>query len=149
MAGREYVSWTMENAEPTGKTYQCHPRTWGLRLSGVDATVLALTAIGTVPGWHRIGSLILLLPFVVGHFFLFCNVFRIRRKPELVWGSLFLFLCLASLFLGEFSVSWLCGLQLGVTLVILFIEVRHPRYHGIFARTLNPRLEEYLQGRLG
>ena len=139
----------MENAEPTGRTDQGKPRTWGLRLSAVDATVLVLTAAGTVLGWRRTDGVILLLPFVVGHFFLFCNVFRIRRKPELVWGSVFLLLCVTSFLLGQFSVSWLCGLQLGVTLVILFIEIRHPRYHGIFARTLNPRLEEYLQGRLG
>jgi hypothetical protein len=138
----------MENTEPAGLTYQGKPRNWGFRLSAADAIVIALTILGTYLGWRQVGSFVLVLPFVVGHFFLFCNVFRIRRQLELIWGAVFLLLCLAALLLRQFDIYWVTGLQLGTTVFLLFMEIRNPHYHGILARKLNPRLDDYLQDRI-
>ncbi|WP_156346572.1 hypothetical protein [Verrucomicrobium spinosum] len=59
----------------------------GFRFSWTDALVLILGA--GLTGWLAsfAGELALLAAWVIGHFFLFCNVFRIGRKPELVWAG--------------------------------------------------------------
>ena len=79
--------------------------------------------------------------------FLFCNVFRIPRKPELVWGGLFLIICLVAYLLDAFSPIMLSALIAPVTLVTLIYAIRLPTYHGIFAKRLNPRLDDYLTGK--
>jgi len=62
-------------------------RTWGFRFSVFDAIILGVTAVGTPWLVRKIGAVGWIPAFVVLHFFLFCNVFRIRRVPELVWGA--------------------------------------------------------------
>jgi hypothetical protein len=60
--------------------------------------------------------------FVMGHFFLFCNVFRIRRKYELIWAVLFAVDMLA--LTGFARWSWTAGMlaQLPVTALVLLAE---------------------------
>lgn len=110
-------------------------RTWGFRFSIVDAAVLLVTAIGTP--W-------LVPAFVVLHFFLFCNVFRIRRAPELIWGLCFVLLAGLLAVAGRFDPSILMICQLPLTVILIAKDIRHPNYHGVFADRLNPRLDEYL-----
>jgi hypothetical protein len=74
-----------------------------------------------------------LIVFAVGHFFLFCNVIRMRRNYELIWAALFL-VNFAVLGVG-FGAPWSALLvQFPFTLVLVFLEVRSPRYRGVFAR---------------
>lgn len=85
---------------------------------------------------------------VVGHFFLFCNVFRVRRSYELGWAAVFL-VNVACWMMLRLSLDWLPPLltQLPVTLAVILAEIRSSQYHGIFAEKWNPRLDEYLAGR--
>jgi hypothetical protein len=89
-----------------------------------------------------------LVPVAVGHFFLFCNVFLVWLRWEIVWTVLYLANVGSHLWFGE--LGWLSPLlwQLPVTLVVVVMQMRSPWYHGIFAGRLNPRLPEYLDGSL-
>ena len=75
---------------PVGLTYQGRPRTWGFRLSTIDVVVLVASAALTVILWQPTATYSFIGFLVVIHFFLFCNVFRIPRRPELLWGACFL-----------------------------------------------------------
>ena len=61
----------------------------GFRLSTLDVLVLVIgtavaTALATVTWWWGF-----VVGFVLAHFFLFCNVLRLRRSLELVWAGVF------------------------------------------------------------
>ena len=106
----------------------------GFRFSRVDALVLVAGAVLTVVLWPALGTLALLVPVALGHFFLFCNVFRVRRDVELLWAGVFVLNFAAWGLTGRFSWTRVLLTQLPVTLAILVVEVRHPRYHGILSR---------------
>jgi hypothetical protein len=122
-------------------------RTWGFRLSVVDAIVLVAAIPATWLLWPKIGTLAGVIPLVVVHFFLFCNVFRIHRTKELVWAGI----CVVNVFTwAAFTECWWPGIlavQLPVTAAVIIKEIRGPWYHGVWARRLNPRLDGYLAGR--
>lgn len=119
-------------------------RTWGFRFSFVDGIVLLAALIGTSWLTNEIGDMGYLPVFVVMHFFLFCNVFRIRRKPELIWAFAFVLLTCLLLAFVRFSSIVLMVYQLPVTVVLIVRGIRLPDYHGVFARQLNSKLDEYL-----
>jgi hypothetical protein len=118
------------------------PRTFspGFRLSAVDVLILlgggaATAAVGRVDGWVGLA-----VAFVVGHFFLFCNVLRLSRRPELVWAGVFATLAIVATVPRAVScpvVFVACG---GLTVVLAIRESRRPSYHGVGWRWLNPRL---------
>jgi hypothetical protein len=98
---------------------------------------------------HRQGSEIWwIVAAVVGHFFLFCNVFRIRRSLELWWAAIFVIN--AGWWLFHDQTGWLptMGYQAPVTLIVIIIEMCSPWYHGIGAQRINRRLDEYLNDKL-
>lgn len=115
----------------------------GFRLSFIDATVLMAGAVGSwllaQETWWVGGA----VAFVVGHFFLFCNVFRIARTPELLWAGTFVLLSSATILWGlpgwpaTFSASFLLACALIVR------EMRKPSYHGIAWRRVNPDLRKW------
>ena len=122
-------------------------RTWGFRFSLTDA--LAIFAFMSAAGvlW-RLGNLLWwMLAIAAGHFFLFCNVFRIVRRRELVWSGLFI------LNVGIWTwldlLTWPCVLlcQLPITVGLVVADMRSPGYHGVFASRINPQLNDYLDGR--
>ena len=124
------------------------PRTWGFRFSFTDAIVISVVTSAAVVSRRLDSPLWWMLVIVVGHFFLFCNVFRIVRRRELIWSGVFLFnICL---WIGFDDLTWprvlLC--QLPVTFGLVVANMRDPGYHGIFAKRLNPRLGDYLEGRI-
>lgn len=115
----------------------------GFQLSVLDVVVLILAVIGTyVLGRYSWWAGLIIL-FVVGHFFLFCNVFRIARKSELIWAGTFELLT-ASTILWEIP-GWLItiGSSLLLTTFLVILEMRKPSYHGIFWQRLNPDLLEF------
>ncbi len=104
--------------------------TAGARFSTTDGIVIAIGALLT---WslRELPSSIAWLPAVaLGHFFLFCNVFRVRRSLELAWAGVFVANFAAWSWIGF---SWLAVLavQTPVTVLAIGVEMRSPRYHGI------------------
>lgn len=124
------------------------PWTWGFRFSPLDAAVLVGAVAVTIAGYDATAGFSMLLLFVVLHFFLFCNVFRIRRKPELIWAGTFLTNGLFWILIGQMNVITVSLSQCFVTIFLILREIRLPCYHGVFARTINPRLDDYLADRL-
>lgn len=83
------------------------------------------------------------MAFVIGHFFVFCNVVRMSRKLELVWAVVFVALALAS---HSFDIPrWPVSFALAFSLAVVFIvlEMRKPLYHGVFWERVNPGLPEW------
>jgi hypothetical protein len=115
----------------------------GFRLSVVDVIVVLIGAVCSLllDGMENpLGQTVL---FTVAHFFLFCNVLRMRRSFELIWAALFVIL--ASLSLSYNVPTWPSTvlIMLAVTLVLTVLQVRQPSYHGIFWQQLNPGLPQW------
>lgn len=123
-------------------------RTWGFRFSVTDA--VALVALGAAAaGLHRLGSsLWWLVAIAAGHFFLFCNVFRVVRRRELIWAALFVLNVGLWLLSGRLDWFSVLACQLPVSVGVVAWEIRATRYHGIFAGRLNPSLNDYLEGHI-
>ncbi len=116
----------------------------GFRFSLRDFFVL-IVAGGLVWLVYPLDSILgFAIAFVVLHFFLFCNVFRMARLPELIWAANFVLLALASLkfdmLLTARDVAIICA---ALTCVLVFLEMRKPSYHGICWQKINPNLESW------
>lgn len=81
---------------------------------------------------HRLGAWTLIAPFVVGHFFLFCNVFRARRNAELLWGVSFV-VNVALWMRWEPSLLGMLGTQTIITAAVIGETIRSPGYRGVFS----------------
>ena len=115
----------------------------GFRLSVFDMFILitgGLVAIYLATVEVIVGFIV---AFVVGHFFLFCNVFRISRPPELIWAAFFLSPSIMTITVGY--PGWMFTVAISLVLSIAFIirEIKLPSYHGIFWHRINPQLEEW------
>lgn len=115
----------------------------GFRISAGDIVILAAGAVATALGTRISGVAAVLLGMPVLHFFLFCNVFRIGRLPELTWAAAYLATS-PMILLGSFGmVATLLGGNLVFAAILIARETRKPSYHGIFWKTLNPGLETW------
>lgn len=126
---------------------QPRKRTWGFRFLRQDILSIGAFTVVAVVLWRRENPLWWLLAIAAGHFFLFCNVFRIIRWRELIWASLFIFNIGTWLWFEKLTWAHVLACQLPITIYLIIAEIRAPGYHGIFARRLNPRLNDYLEGR--
>lgn len=123
-------------------------RTWGFRFSFRDAIVLIVFG-AVVAILHRFGSsLSWIVAIVTGHFFLFCNVFRLMRRRELIWAAVFVVNVGLWLSLGRLDWSNVLACQLPISAGVIAWELRAARYHGVFAHRLNARLVDYIEGRV-
>lgn len=120
-------------------------RTAGFRLSVVDVVFIATSAAAVFLLRGRLGAWVWSIPFAVGHFFLFCNVVRVRRSYEFAWVGIFF--CNAAAWAAVDRFSWLAllAVQTPFTLAVFVLEMCSRQYHGIFARRLNPHLDEWLR----
>ncbi len=109
----------------------------GFRFWWLDAVLIVLCTFLTWVMWDLLGWFSLVFSVTLGHFFLFCNVFRIRRTYELVWAAIYLANIFYWVFLREFSWLGILTLQTPVTVVLIALEVGSPRYHGIFCGRLS------------
>ena len=123
-------------------------RQYGFRFSLWDAVVLLVT--GTLSLWVRSKDFPLwwIVPAAVGHFFLFCNVFLVWRSLELIWAAILVVNVASHVATGHPNWWPALGWQLPVTAVVIALQLRSPWYHGILARRINPRLDDYLNGSL-
>ncbi len=130
----------MDKTQPT--------RSHGFRFSALDALVLIAGTVLTLWLRNEVFPLWWIVPMALGHFFLFCNVFLVWRTLELAWAAAFVILIGIHLAVGYSD--WLSPLimQTPITFFVLWLQIRSPWYHGIFARHINSRLDDYLAGRL-
>ncbi len=113
----------------------------GFRFWWQDAVTIFVCAVGTGLGWRFLGPLALLLPLTLGHFFLFCNVFRIRRSYEIYWTLIFLLNVGFWLYRDELNCLAILVVQTPVTVAVILLEVKSTRYHGVLWQRLNPGYE--------
>lgn len=113
----------------------------GFRFSILDAVVLSVSGLIGSATWHEPAELGRPLLFVVAHFFLFCNIARVRLWRELLWSLGFL------LNLGvyvsfnalEHPIDWftVSVTTLPITVAVVLSEVTSASYRGVFASTLH------------
>jgi len=125
------------------------PRTCGVRFSLSDGCVIGLCGALTAVLWGSNRQVALLFPVVLGHFFLFCNVFRIRRGYELLWAGLFLVNAGAWHIFSDFGWSKVLAAQTPLTVAFIILEMRSARYHGVGCRWINARhIDAWQKGQL-
>ncbi|MDP1734587.1 MAG: hypothetical protein Q8L44_09525 [Sulfuritalea sp.] len=115
----------------------------GFRLSVTDVIVLVAGAAGTVLAAQVQWWMGLIVGVAVGHFFLFCNVFRVARPLELAWSALFVVLAGATITFGQ--PGWPAALSLTLigTVLVIVAQVRKPSYHGIAWERFNSKLRDW------
>jgi len=124
------------------------PRTWGFRFFASDAVVIAIMAGAAIALRQAKEPLWWILVIVGGHFFLFCNIIRIRRSFEIAWAALFITNISVWTWFENLSCAGVLSIQLPITAVLVIAEIRSARYHGAFASRANPRLNDYLEGKI-
>jgi hypothetical protein len=126
---------------------QFKTRTWGFQFSRTDALAIAVIMAAALVLWRMGSPLWWILVLSAGHFFLFCNVFRIVRRRELIWAGLFILNIGVWAWLDKLTLIRVVLCQLPITAGLIIADMREPMYHGVCARRLNRRLDEYLEGR--
>ncbi len=121
---------------PLGHTRRSQP---GFRFSPRDAAVIGVFTLATAWLWGWVGSLSLLLFGVLIHFFLFCNVFRVRTRYELIWAASLLLNAGAWQLADALSWQRLLGSQIAISALVIGAELRSPSYHGIGHRWIHSR----------
>ena len=101
-------------------------RPTGARIYWWDPFVLLATAALTLWLASLVGHLAILPALVVGHFFLFCNVFRVRTRLELIWAGIFLMVVAVANVTGHLQGGLIAALITPVTLAVLWSTVRAP-----------------------
>jgi hypothetical protein len=115
----------------------------GVRLSMSDKIILFIGGVVAISLAMVELTASFIVMFVVGHFFLFCNVFRISRPPELIWSAIFVSSSIMTITVGY--PGWVLTIAISLLFSIAFIirEIRLPSYHGILWQRINPPLEEW------
>jgi hypothetical protein len=119
----------------------------GFRLSVVDGFVLAGGVAGTIVLSMIVWWWGFVLAFVLGHFFLFCNVVRMARPLELLWGGVFVTLAGATIVLETPGWPVTALLSLVVTVLVVVVEMRKRSYHGVGWQWVNPGLPAWWESR--
>jgi hypothetical protein len=119
----------------------------GFRLSLLDASILivgvgAAVALAMVVWWWGFAVV-----FVLGHFFLFCNVVRMARPLELAWAGVFLALAAGTVALDAPGWPVTASVSLVATVVLVVVEMRKPSYHGLGWQWINPGLAAWWEAR--
>ena len=119
----------------------------GFRFSLLDAFILITALCAAVFLFPYDAYYSVLVGFVVLHFFLFCNVVRMSRTPEIIWSFVFLSAFYGQLKLAALSFNLALLISLFMTVVLVIFEIRKPSYHGICWEMLNPKLPKWFAER--
>jgi hypothetical protein len=115
----------------------------GFRISAFDIVILCAGLTGSIIVYRQAWWSGWAVAFVVLHFFLFCNVFRIARAPELVWATTFI--ALAALTILTKFPGWVAttAITFALSSLLIWRETKMSNYHGIFWQKWNPSLPDY------
>ena len=117
----------------------------GFRLDAIDTLVLVAGAAGAIFLAQVEWWMGLIIGFAVGHFFIFCNVFRVAKPLELTWSAIFVVLAGSTIATGQPGWMVTIATTLVATLAVIVMQVRKPSYHGIAWQRFNPKLPEWWQ----
>ncbi len=115
----------------------------GFRLSKIDILAIIGGVVVAAASFPYSSVITFLVLFVVGHFFLFCNIIRMSRPSELIWSAIFLGLSSASLLKGFPSWSVTALISTLLTVILVVIETRKSSYHGVAWQKVNPGLPDW------
>lgn len=115
----------------------------GFRFSRFDLAILACGIVGTILAGLASRWAGFVIAFVVSHFFLFCNVFRISRRPELAWAATFVLLAAGTILMDFPGWVFTIVVCLGITGRVILGEMGKPWYHGVGWQRLNPALPKW------
>ena len=121
----------------------------GFRLSEMDVGILMLGVCAAVLLARFDERLGLASLFVLAHFFMFCNVLRMSRPLELIWAVLFVLLAGSTFTFGLPSWNSTLAAMLVITLILAFVQILLPSYHGVLWLKFNPNLEQWWDARKG
>ena len=115
----------------------------GFRLSATDVVILIFGGVAAAGAWFVVPVLGIAIAFVVGHFFLFCNMVRMDRQLELIWAALFA--ALAAFTILTSYPGWPASFAgaVAVTVVLVIIQSSRPSYHGVLWQRINPELPSW------
>ncbi|MCA9068991.1 MAG: hypothetical protein KDA84_08715 [Planctomycetaceae bacterium] len=119
----------------------------GFRFSLVDGIVITVGTIASCVLASVDWRIAFVIAFVVMHFFLFCNIFRVSRSLELVWSAVFIGLSYSTISFEKPSWPITVSAVLCLTMIVIGIEMRKPSYHGILWRIINPKMPEWWEAR--
>ncbi len=119
----------------------------GFRFSILDGFILATDLCLAIFLFSYSYTYSVLIGFVVLHFFLFCNVVRMSRIPEVIWSFVFLALFFCHFELSVPSFNFALVTPLFATVILVAFEMRKPSYHGIYWRKINPNLHDWFSER--
>lgn len=144
LLAEELVSFAYQSMKSNMPRHEFKP---GCRLSVLDVCALACGTVASVVGWQLLWWVGFVIAFVVAHFFLFCNVFRVSRPFELVWAATFV--AMAGSTVTNETPGWMVTIMgsLVVTVAVIAIEMLRPSYHGIAWQRLNPSLPQWWESR--
>ncbi|MDA0750697.1 MAG: hypothetical protein O2964_08295 [Verrucomicrobia bacterium] len=119
----------------------------GFRISAMDVGILVAGVMGASIVWSSSVLWALIILFVVAHFFMFCNIFRIPRRPELIWAGTFISLSFMTI-VFELP-GWLitAGTSFGLAAILIRQSMRRPDYHGVAWQKINPGLRDWWEER--
>ena len=102
----------------------------GFRMMKQDPVAIVACIAFVVWAWPYVGDWSLVAPFVLGNFFLFCNVFRVSTRTELVWAATFIVnSALWLTFCPSLAGIFLC--QIPVTGAVIAYTIMSPGYRGV------------------
>jgi hypothetical protein len=120
----------------------------GFRLSKIDILAIIGGVVVAAASFPYSSVITFLVLFVVGHFFLFCNIIRMSRPSELIWSGIFLALSSASLLKGFPSWSVTVLISTLLTAILVVIETRKSSYHGVAWQKINPGLPDWFSANI-
>ena len=115
----------------------------GFRISKTDSFVLIAGSIGAGMAAQIEWWMGMIIAFVVGHFFLFCNVFRVARPLEMAWATLFTTSAGSTIVMAQPGWPITFAATLAATVVVIVMQMRNPAYHGVAWQTINPGLPQW------
>lgn len=117
----------------------------GFRLSTLDILVIVSAIAGALYFFNIAKPLSAIIAMVVMHFFVFCNVTRMSRIPELIWAFVFTLLTILSLRFNLLPLYLVFIISISLSVTLIALELRKRSYHGILWQKINPNLEAWFR----
>ena len=102
----------------------------------MDAFIFTGGVIATIVLWQMVDHFALFVPFLLTHFFLFCNTFRIGGERSLIWVGTFLLNMY--FWISSQNLELHIGIQTIVTACLIAHCMFGKNYHGFACERINP-----------